>query len=257
MTRLDNALCKLSDALKTVKASQRKSTPLSYIFPKHISVKVVKDVSSMNEEMKKAMKMAAECTEKEPCIIGVDTEWVAMENGVKKMHLLQLSVGNACILIRTEKVKQGGNDESATVVFSDAWTLFKMPNVWVVGHEIKKDLTNLFGDQLDMDSIRWLDIKDVARYMVWKDVFNECNETDLNSLTQKIFQVPLHKKRESIDWGKGTLEGPDKQYAACDVLVCRSILEQMFMKATLCNKTDLGIGEWIQEVKDYADTTHE
>lgn len=226
-----------------------------YTYPENIKVELVSDVLSLNKAMAEAMEVATASTKENPCVIGLDTEWDRMQEVV----LLQLSVAKSCILIRTKMVQESGNGESATIVFSEIKKLFESPNVVFVGSGIYEcDLKKLFYQfDISIDNMCWIDTQDAARCMVSRGVFKECKRPGLAGLTKKLFGVPLNKEMQCTKWDDDTLSDEQTKYAVCDAVVSREILEQMFMKAVLCNKTDLAFGAWLWDLKDCARSIHE
>lgn len=257
MKRLHRALIE-AGVIKPMHKSLPSHHRQEYTYPSNIEVVIVEDVDTMNGIMDRAISLAKSCTHpQDPCVIGLDTEWA---HG-REVVLLQLSVGKMCILLRMHMLKEGctslGTPTSRP--FSKIQDLFNMPNVIFVGSGIYEcDLKKLFDQfEIDVDKMCWIDTQDAARCMVANGVFNQCKRPGLAGLTKKLFDVPLNKGEQCSEWDADQLSASQIKYAACDAVVSREIVEQMYMRAVLRDVTDVGFGEWLWGLQGDAKLVHD
>lgn len=238
----------------------QKSPPSShhheeYMYPSNIEVLIVEDLDTMNEVMDRAIALAKTCTQ-DPCVIGLDTEWA---HGGGKVVLLQLSVRKMCILLRMQMIKESrALGTPAPRSFCKIQDLFNMPNVIFVGSGIYEcDLKKLFDQfDIDVDEMSWVDTQDAARCMVRDGIFNQCKRPGLAGLTKKLFGVQLNKGEQCSKWDAAQLSASQVKYAACDAVVSREIVEQMYVRAVLRGVTDLVFGEWLWGLQVDAKAVH-
>ena len=225
-----------------------------YTYPANIDVVTIEDVVTMNKAMDKALGLARGCTRSNPCVVGLDTEWANRNDVV----LLQLSVHKTCLLIRMRMVQESDKNSSETATFSKIQELFSLPNAIFVGSGIYEcDLEKLLSQfSMDIGDIKWIDTQDAAKCLVSSGVFKQCKRPGLAGLTKKLFDVPLNKGEQCSKWDAEDLSGSQIKYAVCDAVVSREIVEQMYMRAVLCNKTDVGFGDWLWDLRDRAKSIH-
>jgi len=132
-------------------------------------------------------------------IIGVDLEADSLYHFKEKVCLLQIAAGSLNIVIDPLQIK-----DLATLK-----PLFKNPNIQKVFHGADYDIRSLFRDfKITVNNL--FDTQLACRFL-------GMNETSLEAVIRRWFQVNLNKKYQRKDWSKRPLPDEMVAYAAEDV----------------------------------------
>ena len=217
-----------------------------YNFPDNIKVTVVNDLLTMNKFLQGIISKAEDpkYNKDNPCLISLDTE----QDDDGRVVLLQLYIDDLCLLIRMLDVQAHKDAESESGTFCKLKELFLMPNVIFVGSGIYEcDILKLCPHYFicDVNKVHWLDTQDVAHYLVWIHVWDECDRPGLAGLAKQALHYELDKGEQCSDW---TAELSDSQihYAVCDAVVAIDIVRKLYELTCDCDKSGgMDFGPWI------------
>lgn len=175
-------------------------------------------------------------------VIGIDCEWVTVEDKRNPVSLLQLANDDGfCVLIRLSCIPEW----FIPTCFSP---LLGNENILKVGVGVYEDVNKLFSDYC-LEVNRFLDL----RYLAFDLPAMQGKSLSLKSLGAELLGVDLNKSKSlrCSNWDAATLSEEQVRYAADDAIVAAKIFSEIKKRKVgwLANVT----GSFEKEVENYSD----
>lgn len=175
-------------------------------------------------------------------VIGIDCEWVTVEDKRNPVSLLQLAnTDGFCVLIRLSCIPEWFIPTCFNALLGNE-------DILKVGVGVYEDVNKLFNDYC-LEVNRFLDL----RYLAFDLPELQGKSLSLKSLGAELLGVDLNKSRSirCSDWDAPTLSEEQVKYAADDAIIAAKIFSEIKKRKTgwLANLT----GNFSREIEDHLD----
>ncbi|GFU03403.1 exonuclease 3'-5' domain-containing protein 2 [Nephila pilipes] len=212
----------------------------NFLFKENVKYIVIESAEEWNLYENEIIKVFYKCK-----FIGIDCEWVTVENERKPVSLLQLATDSGfCVLVRLS-------------CFPVCWipSLFELlrdENIIKVGVGVAGDASKLFNDyRLQMHG--FVDLRYLAKDL--KEV--QGKSMSLKSLGVELLGIDLNKSKElrCSDWNASHLSQEQIKYAAADAIIAAKLFMEIKKRK---NKWCLGVNEnFLKEIQTCIDKPFE